>query len=129
MKKLVLLLIVLMWPLRPAAAQGGYNLYGPFNIHIPLQSADVTYLYDARGNRSLVGAETLVLSAWKLEGTVGGVTSLDGQGTPFISINLAMDNPLATHLTLGSIKLGAFGGFDFRNHAFIVGPKAAVSIF
>jgi hypothetical protein len=102
---------------------------GKLDIHIPLNSAQVAYLYDAQALQSLVGAETTVLSIWKLNGTAGAVTSLQGQGTPFLGLNLAIDNPLAAHLSLGSIQLGAFGGYDFRAKSFMVGPKAAVAIF
>ena len=103
---------------------------GPLSLNIPLKTTSVTYLYDVQGNQNMVGGETPIISLWdKVEGTVGVVTSLDGNGTPFVGGNINVGNTLDKWVSLGPINIGVFGGYDFKREAAIFGPKAATKIW
>jgi hypothetical protein len=109
------------------------NIYfesGPLKLTVPFKTADVVYLYDGLNQRSLVGAETTILTLWdKVSATAGGVTSLQGAGTPFVGLDLALGNTLDRFVNLGPIRLGGFGGRDFRVRQWVAGLKASVLLW
>lgn len=146
MKKL-LIAALLLWPLRPAAAEvtvpvgtGAYtpapapqsDIYfhiGPLNLNVPWDNVNAVYLYDLKGQRNLVGGEAVVASLWRVQATVGGITSLDGHGAPFFGGNLWFSNPIPQIAILNQIKPGIFGGWDWQRGAAMFGFKAAIPIF
>lgn len=144
-KLLAFLAVFLMWPLRPAAAdvvgtgpapvivpkaqESVYFHVGALNLTVPWDNVNVVYLYDLQGKRNLVGGEAVVARLWRLESTVGAVTSLDGHGAPFAGGNLWFENPVPAIAILGQIKPGVFGGYDWNKGAAMFGFKAAMPIF
>lgn len=104
---------------------------GPLSLNIPLKTVRATYMYDFHASQNLVGGETPFVSAWdKIEGTVGAVTSLEGQGTPFVGGNILIGNVLDKYVTLpADLAVGGFGGWNFNSEAPIYGVKASVKIW
>ena len=113
------------------ADDAAYFSYGPLSLNIPLKTARVTYLFDFKAKQNLVGGETPVVTLWnRIEGTVGAVTSLEGQGTPFIGGNVLIGNLVEKWVTLPSdLTVGGFGGWNFRTAAPIYGLKASVKLW
>lgn len=104
---------------------------GPLDLNIPFKTAQATYLYDFKLNENLIGAETPVLTLWnKLEGTVGAVTSLQGQGTPFIGGNVKLSELLPGLVNFPTgFSVGAFGGRNFNQGEWIYGLKASTRLW
>jgi hypothetical protein len=71
------------------------------------------------------------MTLWnRVEGDIGVVTSLQGQGTPFVGGNLLIGNLLDKYVTLPSdLKLGGFGGYNFNSNAPIYGLKASYKLW
>lgn len=116
----------------PPATSGTSSIYyhiGALNLTIPWDNVNIVYLYDLEGKRNLVGGEAVVISLWRIQGTVGAVTSLDGNGAPFIGGNIWFDNPIPSVAILSQIKPGVFGGYSWVDGAAIFGFKAAFPIF
>lgn len=113
------------------ADDNAYFTAGPVSLNIPLKTAAVTYLFDFKANQNLVGGETPVITVWnRLEGDIGAVTSLQGAGTPFVGGNLLIGNILDQWITLPSdLKIGGFGGYNFRTDAPIYGLKASYKLW
>ena len=145
-KSLVLTLGLMFLPLRPAAADivgtgpapviiptvvpsPVYFHIGALNLTVPWDEVNAVYLYDLKGKRNLIGGEAVVATLWKIQGTVGGVTSLDGVGAPFVGGNLWFANPLPQIAILNQIKPGIFGGYDWNKQAAMFGFKASIPIF
>ena len=103
--------------------------FGKLNVLVPFSDVSAVYLWDFVGQRSLLGAETPVLSAWKIQVTAGGVSSLDGRGSPIVGAHLALPNPVQNYASLSGLKPGVFGGRDFNTKAWIGGIKVSQSIF
>jgi hypothetical protein len=132
MKRLLLLAAALtLWPLTPSFADPVYFKAGPLELSIPFKSARATYMYDFNANQNLVGGETPFISFWnRIEGTLGAVTSLEGQGTPFVGGNILVGNVLEKYLTLpADLTIGGFGGWNFHLDQPIYGFKASVRIW
>ena len=106
-----------------------YAHIGPLNFTLPWEYLNVVYLYDLHAKRNLVGGESVVATLWKLQGTVGAVTSLDGIGAPFVGGNLWFDNPIPQVALLNQVKPGLFGGYDWNAGGPIFGFKAAVAVW
>ena len=102
---------------------------GSVNILLPFSDISATYLFDGRAKKSLVGAETPLISWHKVEITGGAVTSIDGEGTSFLGANLALKNPIENFSSLAGIKPGVFGGYNFNEDEWMAGVKASMSIF
>jgi hypothetical protein len=113
------------------AEDEAYFKAGPLGLHIPFKSARVTYLYDFHANQNLVGGETPIADMWnRVEGTVGVITSLEGQGTPFIGGNILIGNLLEKWLTLPpDLLVGGYGGYNFNSEAPIYGLKASIRLW
>jgi len=103
--------------------------FGKLNVLVPFNEVNAVYLYDFVLKRNMVGAETPLMSAWKLQMTAGGVTSIDGNAAPFLGVNLDLPNPAPNFASLAQIKPGLFGGRDWQSSGWIAGIKASVSIF
>lgn len=103
--------------------------FGPLTLHLPFQNVNATYLYDLIGRQSLVGAETPLATIWKIDVTAGAVTSISGEGTPFVGFNLDIPNPAPQYTALAAIHPGVFGGRDFRTNDWMGGLKASINIF
>ena len=133
MRKLFIAIAVLCAsPIRPAFADdNAYFKAGPLELNIPFKTAAVTYMYDFKAHQSLVGGETPIATLWgRVEGTVGAVTSLDGQGTPFVGGNVLIGNLIEKWVTLPSdFKIGGFGGWNFHSEAPIYGLKTSMRIW
>ena len=113
----------------PPSNPGIYAHIGAINLTVPWDNVNVVYLYDLQGKRNLVGGEAVVATLWKLQGTVGAVSSLDGKGAPFIGGNLWFDNPIPQLAVFNTVKPGVFGGYDWNANAVMFGFKAAVALF
>lgn len=113
----------------PTTPQPVYFHVGALNLTVPWDDVNVVYLYDLQGKRNLVGGEAVVATLWKLQATVGAVTSLSGQGAPFVGGNLWFTNPLPQIAILSQIKPGIFGGYSWNDGAAIFGFKAAFPLF
>ena len=136
MKKLLLVAgLILAFGLTVSRAdEPAFFTVGPLSLQIPLKTVRVVYLYDflaKDGQGNLVGGETPVVRAWdRVEGTFGAVTSLEGQGTPFLGGNLLIGNLLDKWVTLpADLSIGGFGGWNFRNHEAITGFKASTKLW
>lgn len=132
MKKLLLLAVLCLAPWRPAHADDtAYFKAGPLELNIPFKTGEVVYMYDFNANQNLVGGETPVVTLWnRVEGTFGAVTSLQGQGTPFVGGNILIGNVLAGWISLPpDLKIGGFGGYDFHASAPIYGLKASYKLW
>lgn len=132
MKRLVLLAgLLLVGPRFAFADDNAYFKAGPLSLNIPLKTVQVTYMFDFNANKNLVGGETPVVTLWdKVEGTVGAVTSLEGEGTPFVGGNILLGNVVQKYITLPEdLKIGGFGGYDFRTDAAIYGLKASYKLW
>mgnify|MGYP006935474241 FL=1 len=129
MKKTLLLLAVLVSP--AFADDTAFFKLGPLSLNVPFKTASVTYLYDFNAKKNLVGGETPIVTLWeRLEGTVGAVTSLEGQGAPFVGGNLLLGNVLSRYIALpADLKVGGFGGWDFNSDAPIYGLKASYKLW
>jgi len=104
---------------------------GPLSLNVPFKTGMVTYMYDFNANKNLIGGETILATVWdRVEGTLGAVTSLDGQGTPFVGGNILLGNLLDRWVTLPSdIRIGGFGGYDFNAETPIYGLKASYKLW
>lgn len=113
----------------PSTPTDVYFHIGALNLTVPWENVNVVYLYDLQGKRNMVGGEAVVAKLWRLQGTFGAVTSLDGQGSPFVGGNLWFENPIPSLAILGQIKPGVFGGYSWRDNAAMFGFKASMPIF
>jgi hypothetical protein len=134
MKKLLFVLAVCCLAVGPRPAFADDNAFfkvGPLSLNIPFKTANVVYMYDFHANQNLVGGETVIATVWnRVEGTVGAVTSLQGQGTPFVGGNILIGNLVDKYITLPpDFKIGGFGGFNFQTNAPIYGLKASIKIW
>lgn len=133
MKKIRLIIIAAFINLLPSLAKAADpNIFfslGKLNLYVPFTEIKVTSLYDFVGQSGLVGAETPIFGVWKLQFTAGAITSLDGEGSPFVGANLELQNPLSNFVPITDLKPGVFGGRDFNKNSWIYGIKVAKSIF
>ena len=148
MKKLLLAIAVALFPICYVVAEvpvpvgpGEYtpttklessSIYyhiGPLNLTVPWDEVNAVYLFDLNAKRNLVGGEAVVATLWKLQATMGAVTSLDGKGAPFVGGNMWFPNPIPQLAILDQVKPGIFGGYDWVRGASMFGFKAAVALF
>lgn len=140
MRKILLFIAAMLVPMVAQADDNVYFKKGPLELTIPLKTARVTYLYDFHAKQNLVGGESPIIGLWndkkteaydpRVEGTVGAVTSLDGQGTPFVGGNILIGNVLDKYVSLPSdFAIGGFGGWNFNSDAPIYGLKASLKIW
>lgn len=131
MKKLVLALLLGCVGIGYAEDVPAYFKAGPLELNIPLKTVKATYLYDFNADQNLVGGESPFITLWnRIEGVGGAVTSLEGQGTPFVGGNILIGNLLDRYITLpGDFSIGGFGGWNFRTDAAIYGLKASTKIW
>lgn len=132
--KQLLALVILSLILGPKWAFADDNAFfkiGPLSLNVPFKSARATYMFDFNAKQNLVGGETPIASIWnRVEGTAGVVTSLDGQGTPFVGGNILVGNLVQRWVTLPEdFSIGGFGGYNFNSDAPIYGIKASVQIW
>jgi hypothetical protein len=100
--------------------------FGQMTLHLPFQNVDATYLWDFVENDSLVGAETPVVTTWKLIWTVGGFANVDtGNGTPFGSVNAEVPPTLFKE----KVTLGLWWGYDFDEDHERGGVKASLPLW
>ena len=131
MKKLLLALAVVFVASVARADDNAFFKIGPLSLNIPFKTGAVTYMYDFKAKQNLVGGETTIATLWdRLEGTIGAVTSLDGQGAPFVGGNVILGNLLERWVSLPTdLKVGAFGGYDFNAEHEIYGLKASYKLW
>lgn len=142
MKKLLVLFAVLvLGPLRPAAAESyAYANLGPLSLPVPWDNMNVVYLYNETERISQVGGEMvfaeLKAGSYKnnpveLQMTAGGVLNPSGNnvGTAFAGLNLWLPNPIPQFVALSAIQPGLFGGYDINQHKWVFGLKAAINVF
>lgn len=128
MKKLVLAVSLLLGS-SVLKAEGLCQNWGTVTVCLPFTDISATYLFDGVAKQSLVGAETPLIIWHKLQLTGGAVTSVEGNGAPFVGINLALENPIRNWVILSDIKPGVFFGRDWTRGENLIGVKASVSIF
>lgn len=130
-KLLVMLSCIFCFGTWAHADDAAYFKAGPLELNIPFKTAKATYLYDFKADQNLVGGETPICTLWsKIEGTVGVVTSLEGQGTPFVGGNILLGNLLDKWVTLpADFNIGGFGGYNFRTDSPLYGLKASIKIW
>jgi hypothetical protein len=107
------------------------NLCFPFegaNICIPLANTSAVYLYDALNKKSLVGAESPIVIYKASELTIGAVTTTSGAGTPFFGADYLVPN-VPVLQAISGVRLGGFGGRDFRDGVWTLGAKASVLLW
>lgn len=131
MRKLLLAAIALMGFSVLAYGEDAFFKVGPLELDIPLKTGRAVYLYDFRGEQTLVGAETPVLTLWnRVEGTAGVVSSLEGNGSPFLGGNVLVGNLLQKYVTLPEdLAVGGFLGHDFNSEASMYGLKASIKLW
>lgn len=129
MKKLILAISILFVGSVVKADSNILFKLGTVNVLLPFADVSATYLFDGVAKQSLVGAETPLVQWHKLQLTGGAVSSVQGEGTPFVGINLIIDNPARNFVPLTGLNLGIFGGRNFNQNEWMAGVKAAVSIF
>lgn len=130
MKKLLVSAVLALGLLGTASAEENILFkLGAVNVLVPFSDVSATYLFDGVAKQSLVGAETPLIEWHNLQMTGGAVTSIEGEGSPFIGINLSLTNPADRWVNLGNIHPGIFGGRNFNNNEWMAGVKATVSIF
>lgn len=134
MKLVKLLMLAVMAIGLSQVARADDNAYfkaGPLELNIPFKTGEVVYMYDFNASQNLVGGETPFVTLWnRVEGTFGAVTSLQGQGTPFIGGNILIGNVVDKWISLpADLKLGGFGGFDFHTSTAIYGLKASFRLW
>lgn len=132
MKKLLVVLALLAGLATTSHADGTQGVYfslGPLNLTLPWDNPQVTYLYDFEAKSSLVGGEAQLAQIWKFGVSAGAVTSLQGQGAPFVGVDLELPNPAPQFASLAAIHPGAFGGYNFTSGKAMFGLKASVAIF
>jgi len=103
--------------------------FGPLQLNAPFQQVDVTYLHDFIAQRNLAGAETPIVNLWHITGTIGAVTSIDGEGAPYIGGHMDITNPINMFLNLGDLRLGGWGAYNFIEGQAMVGLKAGYPLF
>lgn len=127
MNKLFISLILLA---SIANADDAYFKFGPFELTVPFKTADVVYLYDGINSESLVGGETTIARGWdKVSATIGVVTSLSGNGTPYCGADLDAGSILQRYVNLGNIRIGGWGGRNFREGEWSGGLKASTKLW
>jgi len=130
--------ITLIWGLlglfsigpKPAYADPLSLTVGPLTVNVPFsQGLEQVTLYDFNKGRMMLGAETSFADLWYFEGTVGGVTSLQGDAIPFLGIDLKLSNIITNkNLLPDNIEIGGFIGNDFKG-SMIYGAKASIGLF
>jgi hypothetical protein len=100
-----------------------------FKGYVPLNQVSVISLFDLINKRPLVGAETVVFSIKRVVITAGGVTSIQGKGSPYLGGHLLIPNPTPSLVFLNDLELGGFGGRDFQEGHWMAGIKIGKQIW
>ena len=132
MKKILLSIACLCLFVETVLAEDNPTIFfdfGQFHVYVPLKTVNAVGLWDFVGKRSLLGAETPIAGYKRFEFVTGGITSMDGHGTPFIGADFVVSNPAENWIPLSSFRPGLYGGRDFRNDAWIFGLKASIGLF
>ncbi len=129
MKKYILAALLLLTYSTAKAEDGVLANFGSVKVLVPFADLSAVYLFDGVAKQSLVGAETPLLEWKKVQFTGGAVTSVEGEGTPFVGIHVVIENPARNFVPLHDIKPGIFGGRNFNTNEWMVGFKASVSVF
>lgn len=102
---------------------------GPLTLKVPFKTVNVVALYDAIGKRPLAGAETPLVTLWKITGDLGAVTTVEAQGAPYVGGHLELGTIVDKWLSLGDIHFGGFGGYDWNRGSAIAGIKATIPLW
>ena len=94
-------------------------------LRLPLQDAHVVSLYDIVGRQGLVGIETTVLVRRGLTGTVGAITTLGLEGTPFIGLKAAVPESVFGR----KVNVGLFYARDFHQNQNRAGLLASTPLW
>jgi len=105
-----------------------FNL-GSLQFNVPLVHVEAVGLWDFVQKRGLAGAETPLISYKNIQITGGAITTIDGEGSPFVGAHVVLQNPAENFAPLAGFHPGIFGGRDFNNDAWILGLKATVGLF
>lgn len=117
---------------RPAiAADIEWKLFDGLTLTLPFQDVQAAYLYDLVKYESLVGAETpFARIATKITANVGAVTSLSGQGAPFVSANYDLMIAPSPIWTIGPWICHDFADADLKHRLISrFGIKASVAFW
>jgi len=131
MRKLLSVLMLLTLTV-PAAAENILFSFGKLNLLLPLANVDAVYLWDTVEQRGLAGAETKVWEYRKLSGTIGAVSDVDLQGTPFVGLQVPLDaisRAFAVNMGGEGVLIGIWGGYNFHTETKMGGIKASVKLW
>ena len=120
MKKLLMVVLFLVGTIASSEALD-YKI-GPLTFKVPLTNVSTVYLYDFVNDTNLLGGETDVVSFKELTGTIGAVTDVEGQGTPFIGLDYDMPDSFFGQ----RLRFGAFIGYDWNQEEKRAGIKASM---
>ena len=94
-------------------------------LRLPFQDCAAVSLYDIVGRQGLVGAETTVLIRRGIHGTVGAITTLGLEGTPFIGLKAAVPESVFGR----RVDVGLFYARDFNANQNRAGLLASVPLW
>jgi hypothetical protein len=100
-----------------------------FKGYVPGVQVSVISLFDFVNKRPLVGVETSVFAIKRVQVTAGGVTSIQGKGSPYIGGHLLIPNPTPSFVFLNDLELGGWGGRDFNEGRYMAGLKIGKQIW
>lgn len=100
-----------------------------FKGYVPGVQVSVISLFDFINKRPLVGAETPIFALSRVQFTGGAVTSIAGEGSPFIGGHLLIPNPAPSIVFLNDLELGGWGGRDFNEGRYMAGLKIGKQIW
>ena len=102
--------------------------FGSFRAYVPFTEIRAVSLFDFVNKETLVGGET-AFGGWKsVEFTAGAVTSLQGEGAPYLGGNLIFGNPLEKYIPIEGLNPGIFTGYDFNTGTWLYGVKISKSL-
>ena len=110
---------------------------GDFAWNVPFKNANAVALYEMQSKKTMAGLESSFASVntvfagktGKINLNLGGVTSFDGLGTPYLSADYyyAFVNPV---IPIDSLAVGPFFGDNFRGqYSVLYGLKAAAKFW
>ena len=135
MKKIIFAVLLLTGLCLEAKADGNPSILwdlGSVKINIPFTAVDAVALWDLRSKTGLGGGQTPIASLvpLKFNLVIGGVTSTEGVGTPYVGIEWGgVPNPTSQWFALESLHPGLFGGRNFHTNEYLYGIKASINIF
>jgi len=130
MKKLLFAMLVAVMCAGVAKAEEGgiyLKLFGA-NFTYPLSNLSAISLYDFSKGQGLIGGETSILNYKRINLNVGAISSLQADGTGFVSIDYDWAS-IITNLPPNFAKLGLWYGRNFISDENLYGIKASAPLW